>query len=77
LELTHAYHHLIHQAKFRKEWTSYLKTFVGRPTPLMVCGAAQAAVDAAHLFKARRSVPYRAHKINNALGQVLLAKHLG
>jgi len=67
-----------HQAKFRKEWTSYLKTFFGRPTPLMYAARLSAAVGRGRIYLKREDLCHTgAHKINNALGQVLLAKHLG
>src|SRR6187455_2477144 len=78
LELTIAYHQLIHQAKFRAEWTHYLKTFVGRPTPLMYARRLSEAVGRGRIYLKREDLCHTgAHKINNALGQILLAKHLG
>jgi tryptophan synthase beta chain len=78
LELTQAYHHLIHDAGFRKEWHYHLKTFVGRPTPLMFAKRLSDALGKGRIYLKREDLCHTgAHKINNALGQVLLAKHLG
>src|SRR4029077_69181 len=78
LELTHAYHHLMQQAKFRQEWNYYLKTFVGRPTPLMHARRLSEAVGRGRIYLKREDLCHTgAHKINNALGQILLARHLG
>lgn len=78
VELTRAYHTLIHQAAFRREWMYYLKSFVGRPTPLMYAQRLSEAVGRGRIYLKREDLCHTgAHKINNALGQILLAKYLG
>jgi len=78
LELERAYKSLIHDPKFRKEWMGYLHTFVGRPTPLMYAERLSKAVGRGRIYLKREDLCHTgAHKINNALGQALLARHLG
>ncbi|MEZ4225358.1 MAG: tryptophan synthase subunit beta [Polyangiaceae bacterium] len=80
-ELADATERIVPSAEFQREWREWLASYVGRPTPL-----SEAARLAAQLGsnRVRRVVLKRedlchtgAHKINNALGQVLLAKRLG
>src|SRR5690242_13069225 len=78
LELTKAYEYLKRSPKFRKELAYYLKNFVGRPTPLMYAERLSKAVGRGRIYLKREDLCHTgAHKINNALGQILLAKHLG
>ncbi len=78
LELEQAYKKLIHDPKFRREWMYHLHTFVGRPTPLMYAKRLSAAIGRGKIYLKREDLCHTgAHKINNALGQVLLARHLG
>src|SRR5689334_4628723 len=78
LELTEAYHRLIKDPAFRKEWMHHLHTFVGRPTPLMFAERLSKEVGRGRIYLKREDLCHTgAHKINNALGQILLAKHLG
>ena len=78
LELTAAYQKLIRDPKFQKEFHYHLKTFVGRPTPLMYARRLSEAVGRGRIYLKREDLCHTgAHKINNALGQILLAKHLG
>lgn len=78
LELTKAYHHFFHNADFRKEWTYHLRTFVGRPTPLLYAKRLSEEMGRGRIYLKREDLCHTgAHKINNALGQILLAKRLG
>ena len=78
LELTAAYQKLIRDPKFQKEFHYHLRTFVGRPTPLMYAKRLSDAVGGGRIYLKREDLCHTgAHKINNALGQILLAKHLG
>jgi tryptophan synthase beta chain len=64
-------------AAFLDELNGLLKTFVGRPTPLYEAKRATAGTPV-RLFLKREDLAHTgAHKINNALGQVLLAKRMG
>jgi len=63
---------------FISEFESYLKHFVGRPTPLMYASNASREIGGADIYlKLEGLANTGAHKINNALGQALLAKKLG
>src|ERR1044072_9079969 len=78
MELTAAYQKLIRDPKFRKEWVCPLKTVVGRPTPLMYAERLSKSIGRGKIYLKREDLCHTgAHKINNALGQILLAKHLG
>jgi tryptophan synthase beta chain len=78
LELTDAYHQLRHQPAFRKEFAEHLASFVGRPTPLMYAERLSRVLGRGRIYLKREDLCHTgAHKINNALGQILVAKHLG
>ena len=82
-ELTHAYETIVIGEPFQKEWRGLLATYVGRPTPLSLAQRFARTVDPdgrflARLFLKREDLCHTgAHKINNALGQALLAKKMG
>lgn len=78
LELTQVYEKLTRDKTFRKELDYYNRTFVGRPTALMYAQRLSAAIGRGKIYLKREDLCHTgAHKINNALGQILLAKHLG
>ena len=63
---------------FQKELSYYLSEFVGRPTPLYLAERLTRELGGARIYLKREDLLHTgAHKINNALGQVLLAKKLG
>src|SRR6202050_1150228 len=62
---------------FRAEFNHELKTWVGRPTALSRAGAVRARWAAEVWLKREDLAHTGAHKINNAVGQTLLAKRLG
>ena len=63
---------------FKKEYLYYLKQFVGRPTPLYYAKNLTEYVGGAKIFLKREDLNHTgAHKINNAIGQILLAKKMG
>ena len=64
-------------AKFTAELNRELKQWVGRPTPLTYAGELSARWGAEIYLKREDMAHTGAHKINNALGQALLAKRLG
>jgi tryptophan synthase beta chain len=82
-ELTLAVSSIVASAEFQKEWRGLLSTYVGRPTPITNAARFARAVDPegkhlARLLLKREDLCHTgAHKINNALGQVLLAKKMG
>ena len=66
------------EPEFRKELSSLLATFAGRPTPLHEAKRLTDIAGGARIFLKREDLAHTgAHKINNALGQALLAKRMG
>ena len=63
---------------FKKEYLYYLKNYVGRPTPLYFAENLTKYTNGAKIYLKREDLNHTgAHKINNALGQILLAKRMG
>ena len=76
--LEQAYREAREDADYVVQLTSLLKHFVGRPTPVYEATRLTAEVGGARLFLKREDLAHTgAHKINNALGQGLLAKRMG
>lgn len=76
-ELQDNYLDIIHSKAFQKEYIALLKDFAGRPTPLYY---AQNFSDkySTQIFLKREDLNHTgAHKLNNTIGQILLAKRLG
>lgn len=62
---------------FNKEYLYYLKQYVGRPTPLYYADNLTKYANGAKIYLKREDLNHTgAHKINNAIGQVLLAKRM-
>jgi tryptophan synthase beta chain len=82
-ELSSALARIVRSPAFDAEWRALLASYVGRPTPLTEAERLARAIDPAgahlgRLFLKREDLCHTgAHKINNALGQVLLAKKMG
>jgi tryptophan synthase beta chain len=76
-ELTRALDHALEDAAFRRELDDALRTYVGRPTPLTDAPRFSARVGAPVWLKREDLNHTGAHKINNALGQALLARRMG
>lgn len=76
-ELTGAYQKLKASEEFQRELNYYLVTFAGRPTPLYF--ARNLSYELKHRIYVKREdlCHTGAHKINNALGQALLARRMG
>lgn len=63
---------------FRREFDYYLKHYVGRPTPLYFAERMTKALRGPRIYLKREDLCHTgAHKINNSLGQCLLAKRMG
>ena len=63
---------------FREEYLSLLKDYVGRPSALTECKNFTKAIGGARIFLKREDLNHTgAHKINNCIGQALLAKRMG
>ncbi len=82
-ELESAYREHVLSVAFQNEWRDMLRHYVGRPTPLYRADRLARLIDPertmlGELWLKREDLCHTgAHKINNALGQVLLAKKLG
>src|ERR1700733_11158783 len=78
LELEHAYDEAKVDAAFQSELAALLKDFAGRPTPLYFAKRLTRELGGAKIYLKREDLLHTgAHKINNALGQALLAKRMG
>lgn len=67
----------IDDKSFRDEFLYYLKTYVGRPSPLFHA-ANLSALTGSRIYLKREDLNHTgAHKINNTIGQILLAKRMG
>jgi len=75
--LTAAYLEARADHAFRDEYTRLLRDYVGRPTPLWEARRLSAAAGTRVFLKREDLNHTGAHKINNALGQALLAKRMG
>jgi tryptophan synthase beta chain len=77
-ELLEAYWTAQKDHKFREELAYHLRHFVGRPTPLMYAKRLSESIGKIRIYLKREDLCHTgAHKINNALGQVLLTRFLG
>ena len=77
LELEAAYEAAKADSAFQAEFAHLLKTYVGRPTPLTYAGRLTKHLGGAKIYLKREDLAHTgAHKINNALGQALLAKRM-
>jgi len=77
-ELEAGYARLSEDPEFNKELDHLLKTYAGRPTPLYFARRLTDHVGGAKIYLKREDLAHTgSHKINNALGQALLAKNMG
>ena len=77
-ELEEEYFRAQHDPAFQKELSYYLTEFVGRPTPLYFAERLTKELGGAKIYLKREDLNHTgAHKINNAMGQILLAKRMG
>ncbi len=76
-ELDAAWRSLRDDPAFRGELAALLRDFVGRPTPITHAAGLSAELGYDVWLKREDLAHTGAHKINNAIGQVLIAKHLG
>ncbi len=77
-ELDAAYRAMQADADFQGELADLLHTYVGRPTPLTFARRLTENLGGARVYLKREDLAHSgAHKINNALGQALLAKRMG
>ncbi|RLK50204.1 tryptophan synthase beta chain [Alkalispirillum mobile] len=77
-ELARAYEHFRNDPEFLAEIDRDLQDFVGRPTPLYLAERWSSRVGGARIYFKREDLNHTgAHKINNTVGQALLAKRMG
>ena len=76
-ELRENYLQIMNAPEFQKEFQSLLKNFVGRPTPLYFASRLSDRYHAKIYLKREDLCHTGAHKINNTVGQILLARRLG
>lgn len=78
LELEKAYEEAMQDEAFLQEFQEYLTDYVGRETPLYEAKNFAKAIGKSRVFLKREDLNHTgAHKINNSLGQALLAKRMG
>ena len=77
-EIERAYAEARQDPAFQAELDDLLANFAGRPTPLYECKRLSAQLGGARIFLKREDLLHTgAHKINNCLGQILLARRMG
>ncbi len=77
-ELERAWSTLRQDAAFKESFDTLLRDFVGRPTPLHEARRLTRRIGGGTIYLKREDLAHTgAHKINNALGQTLLARHMG
>src|SRR6187551_1269591 len=78
LELEQAYNDAKADPKFQKEMDGHLATYVGRPSPLYFAERLTQHCGGAKIYFKREELNHTgAHKVNNVLGQILLARRMG
>ena len=78
LEVEKEYFKIKNDSKFQEELNYYLKTYVGRPSPLFFAKRITKDLDGPKIYFKRDELNHTgAHKINNCMGQILLAKRMG
>lgn len=77
-ELEEAFNEAIKDPSFEEEFKYYLKHYVGRPSPLYFAENLTRELGGAKIYLKREDLNHTgAHKINNTIGQILLAKRMG
>ena len=78
IELEEAYNHYKNDPEFNKELTELLNNYAGRPSRLYYAERMTKDLGGAKIYLKREDLNHTgAHKINNVLGQVLLARKMG
>ena len=77
-ELERGYAQVRRNSGFKRELAYYLKEYVGRETPLYFAERLTRSLNGATVYLKREDLCHTgAHKINNTMGQILLARHMG
>ncbi len=78
LELEESYTECQADPSFRAEYEAYLKNYVGRPSPLYFARRLSEHLGGAKIYLKREDLNHTgAHKVNNTVGQILLARRMG
>ena len=78
LELEKAYTEASQDPEFQREFNYYLKHYVGRPSPLYFAERLTKELGGAKIYLKREDLNHTgAHKVNNTVGQILLARRMG
>ena len=78
LELEEAYTEASRDPEFQREFKYYLKHYVGRPSPLYYAERLTRELGGAKIYLKREDLNHTgAHKVNNTVGQILLARRMG
>lgn len=78
LELEQAYAKARQDPEFHREFKYYLKHYVGRPSPLYYAQRLSEELGGAKIYLKREDLNHTgAHKVNNTVGQILLARRMG
>ena len=78
IDVEKEYNKIKNNAAFKKEFKYYLEKFVGRPSPLFFAERMTQDLKGAKIYFKRDELNHTgAHKINNCMGQILLAKKMG
>ena len=76
-ELRENYRHIIDSDDFKKEFDQLLRDYVGRPSPLYL-SKKLSQLHGCKIYLKREDLNHTgAHKINNAIGQILVARRMG
>ena len=78
MEVEKEYNNIKNDSSFKKEFNYYLEKFVGRPSPLFFAERITEDLKGPKVYFKRDELNHTgAHKINNCIGQILLAKKMG
>ncbi|MGW8312406.1 MAG: tryptophan synthase subunit beta [Desulfuromonadales bacterium] len=78
LELEEGYRQCQADPSFRAEFEDYLKNYVGRPSPLYFASRITEHLGGARIYLKREDLNHTgAHKVNNTVGQILVARRMG
>ncbi len=78
LELEEGYRQCLADPSFQSEFEAYLKNYVGRPSPLYYARRLSEHWGGAKIYLKREDLNHTgAHKVNNTVGQILLARRMG
>ncbi len=77
IELEDAYQNIAQTRSFQEEYIAYAREYIGRPTPLYYARNLSGDLEMDVFLKREDLCHTGAHKVNNTLGQILLAKKMG